>query len=236
MTVLASPIRRRAERGVVLPVVLVMLLLMTITVLFLMRRSTVDELLASNVRQIVTLETATQFALRSCERWLWVSVPGLAPRAGDPDPPAVVTAPAPTATAAGPLHAAPPAGRDGSRNIAGTVVAAMVGRNPLSASANIATVNHVHDPVVRLTFIAPTLPVPCSVMSSPVIPRTMMYANGIEPMRYASTNIAAAGHMRSGTRSKPASAIRARSEVFTVSTASAPRLPPRLVRCGCRRR
>jgi len=100
MTVLASPIRRRAERGVVLPVVLVMLLLMTITVLFLMRRSTVDELLASNVRQIVTLETTTQFALRSCERWLWVSVPGLAPRAGDPDPPAVVTAPAPTATAA----------------------------------------------------------------------------------------------------------------------------------------
>jgi Tfp pilus assembly protein PilX len=91
---------RMRERGVVLPVVLVMLLLMTITVLFLMRRSTVDELLASNVRQIVTLETATQFALRSCERWLWVSVPGLAPRAGDPDPPPVVTAPAAAVTSA----------------------------------------------------------------------------------------------------------------------------------------
>jgi Tfp pilus assembly protein PilX len=92
--------RHRAERGIVLPVVLVMLVLMTITVLFLMRRGTVDELLASNVRQVTTLDTAAQFALRTCERFLWVSPPGIAPAAGDPNPPPVVVAPAANATAA----------------------------------------------------------------------------------------------------------------------------------------
>ncbi len=92
--------RRQGERGIVLPVVLVMLLLMTITVLFLMRRGTVDELLASNVRQVTTLDTAAQFALRTCERFLWVSPPGIAPAAGDPNPPPVVVAPAANATAA----------------------------------------------------------------------------------------------------------------------------------------
>ncbi len=88
------------SRGIVLPVVLVMLLLMTITVLLLMRRGTVDELLASNVRQVVTLDTAAQFALRSCERLLWVSPPGLAPTPGNPNPPPLVPAPAATDTAA----------------------------------------------------------------------------------------------------------------------------------------
>jgi Tfp pilus assembly protein PilX len=85
--------------------VLVMLLLMTITVLFLMRRGTVDELLASNVRQVTTLDTAAQLALRTCERWLWVSPPGIAPAAGDPNPPPVVTAPAANATAAWQVNA-----------------------------------------------------------------------------------------------------------------------------------
>jgi len=92
--------QRPDQRGIVLPVVLVMLMLMTITVMFLMRRGTVDELLASNVRQVTTLDTAAQFALRSCERLLWVSPPGIAPAAGDPNPPPVVTAPAANATAA----------------------------------------------------------------------------------------------------------------------------------------
>lgn len=92
--------RKRRQVGIVLPVVLVMLLLMTITVLLLMRRGTVDELLASNVRQITTLDTAAQFALRSCERWLWVSPPGIQPAAGAPTPPKVVVAPAAADTAA----------------------------------------------------------------------------------------------------------------------------------------
>jgi Tfp pilus assembly protein PilX len=91
---------RPGQRGIVLPVVLVMLLLMTITVLFLMRRGTVDELLASNVRQITTLDTAAQFALRSCERLLWVSPPGIQPEAGAPNPPRFMVAPAANATAA----------------------------------------------------------------------------------------------------------------------------------------
>ena len=99
-TLFVSLAQRRRERGIVLPVVLVMLLLMTITVLFLMRRGTVDELLASNVRQVTTLDTAAQFALRTCERLLWVSPPGIAPAPGDPNPPPVVPAPAANATAA----------------------------------------------------------------------------------------------------------------------------------------
>jgi Tfp pilus assembly protein PilX len=90
----------RHSRGFVLPVVLVMLLLMTITVIFLMRRGTVDERIAFNVRQVTTLDTATQFALRTCERLLWVSPPGVPPATGNPTPPRVVTAPASSATAA----------------------------------------------------------------------------------------------------------------------------------------
>ncbi len=90
----------RSQRGIVLPVVLVMLMLMTITVLFLMRRGTVDELLASNVRQVTTMDTAAQFALRTCERLLWVSPPGIEPESGAPEPPRIVTAPAATAAAA----------------------------------------------------------------------------------------------------------------------------------------
>jgi type IV pilus assembly protein PilX len=90
----------RAERGIVLPVVLVMLLLMTVTVLFLMRRGAVDELLASNVRQVTTLDTAAQYALRTCERLLWASPPGIAPQAGAPNPPPTMMAPAANATAA----------------------------------------------------------------------------------------------------------------------------------------
>jgi hypothetical protein len=87
-------LRRRRERGIVLPVVLVMLLLMTVTVLLLMRRGTVDELLASNVRQVVAMDTAAQFALRTCERLMWLSPPGLAPAPGNPNPPPVVPSPA----------------------------------------------------------------------------------------------------------------------------------------------
>ena len=64
------------QRGIVLPVVLVMLLMMTVTVIFLMRRGTVDERIAFNVRQVTTLDTATQHALRICERDLWCALNG----------------------------------------------------------------------------------------------------------------------------------------------------------------
>lgn len=92
-----------SQRGIVLPVVLVMLLMMTVVVIFLMRRGTVDERIAFNVRQVTTLDTAAQFALRTCERNLWCSPPGVS--ASDfcdssiPEP-AVVPAPANTANAA----------------------------------------------------------------------------------------------------------------------------------------
>lgn len=92
-----------SQRGIVLPVVLVMLLMMTVVVIFLMRRGTVDERIAFNVRQVTTLDTAAQFALRTCERNLWCAPPGV--NSADycdssipsPNP---VPAPANTATAA----------------------------------------------------------------------------------------------------------------------------------------
>jgi Tfp pilus assembly protein PilX len=90
----------RAARGYVLPTVLVMLVLMSIAVLSLIRRGTLDELLASNVRQITTLDTAAQLALRTCERLLWASPPGIVPQAGMPDPPPLVAAAAPNGTPA----------------------------------------------------------------------------------------------------------------------------------------
>jgi hypothetical protein len=86
-------------RGFVLPTVLVMLLLMTLVVTTLIRRGTLDELLASNVRQITTLDTAAQLALRNCERLLWAAPPGIVPEAGMPNPPPVVPAAAAGATA-----------------------------------------------------------------------------------------------------------------------------------------
>jgi Tfp pilus assembly protein PilX len=83
---------RLRQRGIVLPVVLVMLLLMTITVLFLMRRGTVDERIAFNVREVVSLDSAAQYALRTCERHLWCSPPGFTPGADCPPPPNVLAA------------------------------------------------------------------------------------------------------------------------------------------------
>lgn len=103
---LSLSIDRSRQRGIVLPVVLVMLLLMTVTVTLLMRRGTVDELLASNVRQVTTLDTAAQHALRTCERLLWVAPPGVPVVPGDPLPPSVVVAPVrPPAPAASPAPA-----------------------------------------------------------------------------------------------------------------------------------
>jgi hypothetical protein len=54
------------------------------------------------------------------------------------------------------------------------ITTTITGMNPFRASANIATTNQAHDPVVRRTFMAPTLPVPCWVISSPVTPFAMM--------------------------------------------------------------
>lgn len=89
-----SPLSPRpASRGFVLPVVLVVLVVMTTVVLFNIRRGAVDERLATNVRQFVTMETAATYALRYCEIMLTVSPPGRAALPGLPDPPNVVAAP-----------------------------------------------------------------------------------------------------------------------------------------------
>jgi Tfp pilus assembly protein PilX len=87
---------QRRPSGFVLPVVLVMLVVMTTVVLFLMRRASVDERLAGNIRSVVAMETAAQYVLRYCERWLWVVPPGVQPPPGFPNSPATVPAPART--------------------------------------------------------------------------------------------------------------------------------------------
>jgi hypothetical protein len=89
-----------SQRGIVLPVVLVMLVLMTTVVLFLSRRSAIDERLAANVRGAVTLDTAAQYAMRWCEMWVWVSPPGIETPPGVTAPPLFMPAPPATAPAA----------------------------------------------------------------------------------------------------------------------------------------
>lgn len=78
-----------------MPVVLVMLLMMTVTVIFLMRRGAVDERIAFNVREVVSLDSAAQYALRTCERHLWRSPPGITLATGAPNPPNALAACAP---------------------------------------------------------------------------------------------------------------------------------------------
>lgn len=78
--------RQKHTRGIVLPVVLVMLVLMTVIVLFFARRGAIDERLASNVRQVVSLDAAAQYALRRCEWWLWLAPPEIATTNGMPNP------------------------------------------------------------------------------------------------------------------------------------------------------
>jgi Tfp pilus assembly protein PilX len=64
------------ERGFVLPVVLVMLVVMSTVVLLMIRRGTVDERLAANVASVVTMDTGVNYALRTCERWIRRSTSG----------------------------------------------------------------------------------------------------------------------------------------------------------------
>ncbi|MCX8003459.1 MAG: hypothetical protein N2688_00635 [Burkholderiaceae bacterium] len=91
--------RRGPARGIVLPVVLVLLVAVTVVTLYVIRRGKVDERLAANVRATVTLDTAATYALRYCERWVLLSPPGLEPLPGRPTPPRAVAAPPATATA-----------------------------------------------------------------------------------------------------------------------------------------
>lgn len=62
----SQPVRRRML-GVVLPIVLVILTVLTGLVVTQIRRSTVDERLAANARETVMLDDAVQTVLRWCE-------------------------------------------------------------------------------------------------------------------------------------------------------------------------
>ncbi len=91
-----APLDLLRQRGIVLPVVLVMLVLMTSVVLYMMRRGAVDERMAANLRGNTTAEAAAAYALRFCETALWQRPPGVQPPTGVTDKP-VPTVPAPAA-------------------------------------------------------------------------------------------------------------------------------------------
>lgn len=63
----ARHLARRRHGGVVLPVVLVILTVLTGLVVSQVRRGTIDERLAANTRESVMLDDAAQSALRFCE-------------------------------------------------------------------------------------------------------------------------------------------------------------------------
>lgn len=63
----ASPALPRRMMGVVLPVVLVILTVLTGLVITQVKRGTTDERLAANARETVMLDNATQTTLRWCE-------------------------------------------------------------------------------------------------------------------------------------------------------------------------
>jgi hypothetical protein len=63
----SAPTRVRSMMGVVLPVVLVILTVLTGLVITQVRRGTTDERLAANARETVMLDNAVQTTLRWCE-------------------------------------------------------------------------------------------------------------------------------------------------------------------------
>ena len=56
-----------AQRGVILPIVLVVMMVVTTLVLTQVKRGTVDERLAGNWSRVVSGETAAESLLRMCE-------------------------------------------------------------------------------------------------------------------------------------------------------------------------
>ena len=96
------PQAMRRTRGFVLVVVLVLMVVMTGVVVYSVRRATLDDRMVGAMRDASFTLGAADSALRFCENWLWVAPPGLPKPSGDnmPDPPATMTAPAATATAA----------------------------------------------------------------------------------------------------------------------------------------
>lgn len=83
--------KRQASRaraaGVALPIALVLLFIVTGLVATQVRRGMVDERLAANTRESVSLDSAAQLVLRWCEAWVIAST-------GDPSVPRPVTVPA----------------------------------------------------------------------------------------------------------------------------------------------
>jgi len=63
-------IQRRTQRGVVLPIVLVVLMVMTAVILTQVRRGAVDEKLAGNWSRTMSRQAATESMVRYCEAFI----------------------------------------------------------------------------------------------------------------------------------------------------------------------
>jgi hypothetical protein len=75
---------RSSQRGIVLPLVLIMMVILTSLVLTQIRRGTIDRQLAVNSRAYSLAESAAQTVLRKCEAYLLVSGDAPSSAAGDP--------------------------------------------------------------------------------------------------------------------------------------------------------
>ena len=64
---LASPFRFSRSKGVVLPIVLIILVILTALVVTQVRRTTVDQRMAANAQESVALDTAAKAVLSWCE-------------------------------------------------------------------------------------------------------------------------------------------------------------------------
>ncbi|MCE2985612.1 MAG: hypothetical protein LW849_07735 [Burkholderiales bacterium] len=81
MNTSASP---RLQQGLVLPIVLIMMVILTSLVITQVRRSTIDQQLAVNSRGYSLAESALQSVLRKCERDLLRQGDAPEPAAGNP--------------------------------------------------------------------------------------------------------------------------------------------------------
>ncbi len=84
MNKLTSQSSQSRQQGIVLPIVLIMMVILTSLVITQVRRSTVDQALAVNSREYAFAEAAVQTVLRRCESELLAVGEAAAPAVGNP--------------------------------------------------------------------------------------------------------------------------------------------------------
>jgi len=84
MNKLTSQSSQSRQQGIVLPIVLIMMVILTSLVITQVRRSTVDQALAVNSREYAFAEAAVQTVLRRCESELLAVGEAAVPAVGNP--------------------------------------------------------------------------------------------------------------------------------------------------------